>query len=256
MPMRPGKKSGRMRPGASLAQEESLSNDSKADTLSSSLPRLVPRTWDELEASKARLAASMDRTEFLRTTQNKLTDLRATQTGKCWAVLRHHSEPSLQRNHFNRTLASSVPSVRVMFDEQQDLLRSTRTMWKRVRDLNKFVVHDEEKRNGPLASERAEQSAKTLKTGDPVYPGYEALLSPSKPEMRDPAMLSSFYRESPTMAVKMPLLYKPPLAAMQHGTGGKMRESPSGKTAKLPKIKTPGKVRADAMPESAMFGPA
>lgn len=251
MPM--GGTSGRMRPGASLTLEESLSSSNKAGALSSSMPRLVPRTWDELEASKARLAASMDRTEFLRTTQNKLTDLRATQAGKCWAVLRHQSEPSLQRNHFNRTLASSVPSVRVMLDEQQDLLRTTRTMFKRVRDLNKFVVREEEKRNGPLASERAEQSAKTLKAGEPAYPGYEALLSPSKPEMRDPAMSSSFYREPPTLAVKMPLLYKPPLAAMQHGYG-KLRESPSGKTAKLPKIKNA--VSAGTLPESAMFGPA
>lgn len=177
--------------------------------------------WGDLEASKARLAAAMDKVEFLASTKNSLTELSATQTGKAWATIRNNSEPNLG---LRRSLSSSIPNVTSMLDSQRETCGQSGTHMKRVSALNRYIVSEEAKRTGPMGAEAARTSARCFRANGPTnFPQYEDLIAPSLKEGQA--------REPPTLAVKMPLVYRPPAEAFTHGT--KSQKSPAGRSRVL-----------------------
>lgn len=166
-------------------------------------------TWAGLEASKSRLASAMDRCEYLASSRNRFTEVAASQTMTLNRVL-HKKDP---RMHFSRTLNQSVPELRKMLDSQREILGSSKTGFKRIDQLNKHVIHKEEKGQGDLGRDAARTSAK------------QAAPTPLKDVFSDPYAQLATYQLSPTgqdrdwplMSVTTSMPYLPPAAALTHG---------------------------------------
>lgn len=165
-------------------------------------------SWASLEATKSRLASAMDRCEFLASSRNRFTDVAARQTMDLSRAL-HKKDPA---THFSRTLSHSVPDVRKMLDDQRDLLSSSKTVYKRIDQLNKHVVAKEERGQGELGRIAAKTSAKQAAASllrDTWHTPYDQLSGPMSP--------SGTTREWPLLAVKCYMPYAPPDTALVHG---------------------------------------
>jgi len=166
-------------------------------------------TWAGLEASKSRLAAAMDRCEFLASSRNRFTDLAAEQATSLGRSL-HKKDWSM---HFHKNLERSVPDMRIMLDKQADTMHNGKTVWKRVDQLNTYVINKEEKSNGDLGKTAAKKSSKQA---TPV--GLKDIFSDPYEQFAHKTMSpSGADREWPVSAVKTGMPYIPPMSALTHG---------------------------------------
>jgi len=162
------------------------------------------RTWANLEASKVRLASAMDKVEYLAASQNRLSYLTGETARNVERTMRHRSSPNLHaRQHLVRSLANASAALQ----DQQGVMRRSRTEFKRLNAITRWVVQTEEgmvcKENG----EAARQSARGSMPREDAYPKYTDLITAvrHKPgQVRDP----------PTMAVECCFPYKPPLEVL------------------------------------------
>mmetsp|Transcript_142020 Transcript_142020/g.258133 ORF Transcript_142020/g.258133 Transcript_142020/m.258133 type:complete len:254 (-) Transcript_142020:142-903(-) len=181
-------------------------------------------SWAELEATKAKLASAMDRAEYFAASKNRLTDLSATQADQMMRACRNRSEPTL---HLHSTLSHGVTDVANMLDDQQELLKSGRTIWKRVNALNRYVINQETQRSGKVAGQKAKLCCGSLDTPAPKYPHYGDIVSARFLKGQGGLEL----REPPLMSVKLGMTYKPPLEALYHG--GHAKDSQRSPATKL-----------------------
>lgn len=168
-------------------------------------------SWGSLEASKARLAAAMDRCEYLASSRNRFTEVAAAQTDQLRFNMIHRTKPSL---HMNSVFSQSVPDMKKMLEDQRELQSSSRTAWKRLDSLSRFVVDKERSLHGQVGADAAQKSAKGATVaslmdgyGDP----YAELIAARG--SRGPAR-----REWPLMAVECAMPYTPTEEVRLHGT--------------------------------------
>lgn len=197
MPVSPAKSRGRSSHGTPVARE--------------------PPTWESLEASKMRLAQTMDKVEFLSATRNRFTDLASKQATELELTMRHRGAGgfvgSATRGHVTKHLSRSVPALDVMIVEHQGTMSGNKTPLKRLEALNKYVIDAELKANGEQGAQAAKKSAKKLAPLDPDYPMYQSLVSTKLHPRGMP-------REQPLMAVDCNYPYNPPVDVLFHGTSG------------------------------------
>merc|ERR1719498_977302 len=108
--------------------------------------------------------------------------------------------------HFTRTLNSSVPDMRKMLDDQRELLGTSKTVWKRVDQLNKYVVAKESKLQGELGEKAAKTSAKSA---SPVV--LKDIFTDPYDQLANSRVLSpsGMDRDVPLMAVACCMPYNP-----------------------------------------------
>lgn len=174
-------------------------------------------TWDSLEASKARLAQTMDKVEFLSATRNRFTDLASKQATDLELTMRHRGAGGFvgfaTRGHVTKHLSRSVPALTTMIVEHQGTMSGNKTPLKRLEALNKYVIDAELKANGEQGALAAKKSAKKLAPLDPDYPAYQSLVTTKLHPRGMP-------REPPLMAVDCNYPYSPTVDVLFHGTSG------------------------------------
>lgn len=182
-----------------------------------------PPTWESLEASKARLAQTMDRVEFLSSARNRFTDISSRQATDLELTMRHRGAHGFvggaTRGHMTRHLSKSVPALDTMITEHQATLVGNKTPLKRLEALNKYVFDAEFKANGEQGAKAAKKSCQKLQPLDPQYPAYKSLVT-TKPIAK--GMPLGRASEPMTMAVMCAFPYTVPIEALFHGTGGKI----------------------------------
>jgi len=179
-------------------------------------------TWAGLEASKSRLASAMDRCEYLASSRNRFTEVAARQTMDLSKALQR-KDPSL---HFSRSLTRSVPDLRQTLDDQRELLGTSKTVWKRVDQLNKHVMAKEDKAQGELGKNAAKISAKSA---TPVILK-DVFTSPYDQLATYRLAANGDSREWPLMSVTAGMPYLIPSDALVHGRRLKDLGSTSGST--------------------------
>lgn len=167
-------------------------------------------SWERLEATKANLALAMDKAEYLASSRNRLTDISALQADQMTRALRNRSEPNL---YMHATLSRGVPQVVDMLDDQREMQKSGRTVWKRLNALNRYVVDQEMQRSGRMAGEKAKLSSRGLAEQTPSFPQYSDIMSARLLKSQGANQL----REPPLLSVKCGMTYRPPPQALYHG---------------------------------------
>eukprot|EP00928_Gymnodinium_smaydae_P066514 TRINITY_DN49506_c0_g1_i1.p1 TRINITY_DN49506_c0_g1~~TRINITY_DN49506_c0_g1_i1.p1 ORF type:complete len:191 (-),score=42.85 TRINITY_DN49506_c0_g1_i1:59-631(-) len=166
-----------------------------------------PKTWSELEQVKARLSLHMDRVEFLAGARDRFTEMSANQTRRMEYNLRSRSSPGLRCKELLQKATNDASGV---LDEQQKLMTSSKTNWKRMEAINKYTIDAEMQRAGKELAEAAKRSARGTQPKLEAYPTYRDLhelkIAP-KGKIREP----------PLMAVFASMPYMPPESALRHG---------------------------------------
>lgn len=177
----------------------------------------APPSWESLEASKMRLAQTMDKVEFLASTRNRFTDLASKQATDLELTMRHRGAGgfvgSATRGHVTKHLSRSVPSLDTMITEHQGTMSGNKTPLRRLEALNKYVIDAELKANGEQSANAAKKSAKKLAPLEPDYPAYKSLVTTKLHPRGMP-------REPPLMAVECSFPYRPPEDVLLHGCSG------------------------------------
>jgi len=170
-------------------------------------------TWGELEATKARLCTKMDLVEFLASSRNRLTDMKADQAAEIERTLRSAKKADEKvKLHLGR----SIDNVGKLFVDHGGLMRKSRTSWKRLEAINTYVVNEETHRSGKQCGEAAKRSSRGVQPRPDEYPLYTDLHNRRCHEQGRP-------REQPMMAVTASMPYSPPVAALPRklrGGGG------------------------------------
>mmetsp|Transcript_2972 Transcript_2972/g.5003 ORF Transcript_2972/g.5003 Transcript_2972/m.5003 type:complete len:225 (+) Transcript_2972:36-710(+) len=166
-------------------------------------------TWSGLETSKSRLAAAMDRCEYLASSRNRFTEVAAHQTKMMYGAL-NKASPKLQ---VSKGLSQSVPDLRKMLEDQRDVLAKQKTISKRLEQLSKYVIDKEGKSQGEDGTKAAKASAK-LAIPHPLKDSFDSPYDQLAAFRVTPKGLD---REWPLMAVACSFPYTPNEMALTHG---------------------------------------
>jgi len=167
-------------------------------------------SWEGLEALKARAAGAMDRVEYLASSRNLMTDLRASEARELEHAKRHRADA---RKHMSNGLSKQVGAAALLFEKQRELLAANKTAAKRLNAVNRYVVGREEARAGSVGVEAAKAAMQRTRPDTRPYPTYQELFHFSR-------HVPGEQRDSPIMAVKCHMRYMPPEDAIRHGMGG------------------------------------
>merc|ERR1712226_1658033 len=107
--------------------------------------KMGAENWPELEGIKSRLALHMDRVEYFASARNKVTEMRAHQAKEMEFSLRSRSNPTIR---VREDLAKSTGSISTLMDNHSDLMRNSRTSWKRLDAIHKFA-NEKQAMQGP-----------------------------------------------------------------------------------------------------------
>jgi len=179
---------------------------------SQSSPSLTGGTlsWDELEALKMRAAGAIDRVEYLASSRNLMTDLRASEARELEHAKRHRADA---RKHMSNGLSKQVDTAALLFEKQREALAANKTSARRLDAVNHFVVGREKVRAGSVGVEAAKAAMQRTRPDTRPYPTYQELYNLAR-------HVPGEQRESPIMAVRCHMRYMPPDGALRHGMTG------------------------------------
>jgi len=173
----------------------------------------VPRTWEDLEATKMRAMDALSRVEYLASSQSRFYDFRRGEHKDMEFACRsartlpgHGNDADMSKLRAAKIMGKSPSSAAELLAAQKAFLQSSPKSKKRMDMIDRFVADSEMKRSGAIGAEAAKNSAKGNQPPEVQLPDYHSVI-------RAPNYLSG---HQPMQSVSL-MPYAPPESALRHG---------------------------------------
>jgi len=201
------------KPKAKPRRTEKLAHSTSTLPPTSGARVSLPKSWEDLEATKMRAMDALSRVEYLASSQSRFYDFRRGEHKDMEKACRtartlpgHCKDADMSKLRAAKLMGSSPNNAAELLAQQKAFLQSSPKSKKRMDMIDRFVADSEMKRSGALGAEAAKNSAKGNQPGEVEFPSYIDVI-------KGAGYMTGL---QPMQAVSL-MPYVPPESALKHG---------------------------------------